>query len=162
MTLGDRLVVMRAGRVEQVGTPMEVYENPASLFVAGFVGSPAMNLLPATVTAEGGTRIARAGELRIEVGGAAGDAAKQVVLGVRPHEIRIAGELPAAVRGRVEIVERLGSADLVHVAIEGVDDLLRVTTVPGECGHGRTVEVGLPARSVRLFDGRSGACLGRT
>src|SRR5436189_2145194 len=116
MTLGDRVVVMRGGLVQQVGDPMELYNEPANRFVAGFIGSPAMNFANVRITgqnggvwAEGdGIRLKVPGQLSNRVGSHVG---KEVTLGIRPEDMRIAREsdpaelnLPAV----VEVVERLG------------------------------------------------------
>ena len=86
MTLANRMIVMNAGRAEQIGTPMEVYENPATLFVAGFIGSPAMNFLPAK--GEGGSRFAllAGGTITAAIGGA--EAGSAVTVGLRPEHLR--------------------------------------------------------------------------
>lgn len=101
MTLADRLVVLRAGRVEQVGAPLEVYEKPNTLFVAGFLGSPAMNFIPAVV--EGG--LARATDLDLPV--PAHVATKEVTVGLRSEDVLVTAE-KGSIRFVVEVVERLG------------------------------------------------------
>jgi multiple sugar transport system ATP-binding protein len=124
MTLGDRVVVMRDGRVQQVGDPMELYNQPANRFVAGFIGSPAMNFAPVRIAAENGSLWAESEDLRIRVpapiaprlGSYAG---KEATLGVRPEDLRIArdgdaGDLSFDVA--IEVVERLGSEILLDVA----------------------------------------------
>jgi multiple sugar transport system ATP-binding protein len=97
MTLADRIVVLNAGRIEQVGTPMELYETPASLFVAGFIGSPRMNFLTGPVA---------------EAHGAA-------TYGIRPEHITVSTET-GDWRGHVTLVERLGSDSFIHVEVDGV------------------------------------------
>ncbi len=124
MTMADKIVVLQAGRVEQVGSPLDLYHQPANLFVAGFIGSPRMNLLPATVAeAEGGHVVVatRSGaRVAVPASGAIrpGDA---VTLGIRPEALRHdpAGELA----GEVRLVERLGGLTLLHVSAEGGDAL---------------------------------------
>ena len=112
MTLGDRLAIMRAGRIEQIGAPLEVYQRPATAFVAAFVGSPAMNLLDAERGADG--RIAGDG---FAIVGAMGAPAKLRV-GIRPQDVEIVAEAEAAdARGRVDVVEAHGRELLVHVVI---------------------------------------------
>ena len=74
MTLAQRMIVMNAGRAEQIGTPMEVYENPATLFVAGFIGSPAMNFLPGKAEGDGRIALEHGGAVRAGVGVAGGRA----------------------------------------------------------------------------------------
>jgi multiple sugar transport system ATP-binding protein len=106
MTLADRIVVLNAGRIEQQGSPLDLYLRPASLFVAGFLGSPTMNLLPAI--ADGGTLRLKTGETAAV--GLAGRG--EVTVGVRPEHLAL-GEGP--LRGTVSLVEHLGNETLVHV-----------------------------------------------
>ncbi|MDB5399601.1 MAG: multiple sugar transport system ATP-binding protein [Acetobacteraceae bacterium] len=125
MTMADKIVVLQAGRVEQVGSPLELYHHPANLFVAGFIGSPRMNLMEAKVVETGptGTSVALPSGPRIEVpieGGttANGDA---VTLGIRPEGLRIDPAGPIA--GTVALVERLGGLTLLHLTIAGSEPM---------------------------------------
>jgi multiple sugar transport system ATP-binding protein len=112
--------VMEAGRVRQLGTPVEVFRRPANLFVAGFIGSTPMNLLEATVD-DGGLRVGRS---RLPLPAAAGAhlaAGDKVVVGVRPEYATLAAdERPGAIAGQVTLLESLGSAFLVSVEGAGV------------------------------------------
>src|ERR1700726_3376010 len=123
MTLGDRVVVMRDGRVQQVGDPLELYNQPANLFVAGFIGSPAMNFASVRIAAENGSLWAESEGLRIKVpapitprlGRYAG---MEATLGVRPEDLRIAGAGDSddlSFNVAVEVIERLGSEILLDV-----------------------------------------------
>lgn len=118
MTMATRIVVMRAGHIEQVGTPLELYDTPANTFVAGFIGSPKMNLLDAQVTEvqTGGATIALKGTSHLVVPNAGALAVGQkVTVGLRPEILGLseAGTLV----GVVDVIERLGSETLVHVDI---------------------------------------------
>ena len=117
MTMADRIVVLQAGRVEQVGTPLDLYHRPANLFVAGFIGSPRMNLLPATVAGTGpdGLRVALAGGGEVSVPVEGGSAGSAVTLGIRPEALR--PDPAGGIVGTVSHVERLGGLTLVHVAL---------------------------------------------
>src|SRR5580658_10830572 len=125
MTLGDRVVVMKDGLVQQVGDPMELYNEPANRFVAGFIGSPAMNFAGIRVAAENGSLWAESEGIRIKVPEPirprlAPYAGKEATLGIRPEDLHIAGdgdpkELTFDVA--VEVVERLGSEILLDVAV---------------------------------------------
>src|SRR5215475_14308878 len=110
MTLADRVVVMNGGRIEQIGTPDEVYHAPASLFVAGFIGAPTMNLLPARF--EGPDEL-RLGEGQVIPIRKVSDAADDVVFGIRPEDVDVASGLPDAgwidMPATVEVVEPLGA-----------------------------------------------------
>jgi multiple sugar transport system ATP-binding protein len=126
MTLGQRTAVFHAGRIAQVGEPMALYDRPANLFVAGFLGSPKMNLVPVTVSANdaGGLRVrSAAGEFTLDVqprrdAPAIGAAA---TLGFRPDQVELATAdgAPSVLEGQVDLVERLGDATLVHVQCAG-------------------------------------------
>ncbi len=115
MTLGERIVVMRDGRLQQAGAPAQVYENPVNLFVAGFLGTPSMNLLDGRV--DRGTLTA--GPLRLVVPGAPDG---EVVLGIRPEALSPAGaDDDPGFEVVVSYVEALGNENLVHAWAEGVD-----------------------------------------
>jgi multiple sugar transport system ATP-binding protein len=124
MILGDRVVVMRDGRVQQVGDPMELYNQPANRFVAGFIGSPAMNFVPVRIAAQNGSIWAESESLRIKVPAPiaprlAPYAGKEATLGVRPEDLRIANGADTkdlSFDVAIEVVERLGSEILLDVA----------------------------------------------
>jgi ABC-type sugar transport system ATPase subunit len=138
MTLGDRVAVMRGGRIEQLGPPLEVYGRPASVFVAGFVGSPAMNLVPAT----GGDGVRGAG-FRLDI--ATGPGA--IVVGFRPHDVELVAPGAGDLDGTVDLVESLGRELLVQVAIEA--GVVRVLA-PAEAPVRDRDVVGLRLRRDRL------------
>jgi multiple sugar transport system ATP-binding protein len=154
MTLGHRIAVLRDGRLEQVDTPRNIYEAPATTFVASFFGTPPMNLLPATLDgAEACT-----GNLRLP---APPHSPPRLLLGVRPEHVRLTSPdgLPESpLRGRVTTVEPHGAESHVEVGVNGA--LVRVR-VAGFAGPEAGQSVGLefdPAR-VRWFDGQSGMAL---
>jgi multiple sugar transport system ATP-binding protein len=127
MTMGDRVAIMRDGRLEQVDAPQALYDRPASLFVAAFIGSPAMNLLRGRLVAEDGTRVAlQLGSARLalpddllrarpELMRRAGE---EVVVGIRPEALRPAGAARGGLEGEVALVESLGSDLLAHVEVD--------------------------------------------
>jgi multiple sugar transport system ATP-binding protein len=128
MTLGDRIVVMRGGVVQQIGSPQKLYEEPANLFVAGFIGSPAMNFLPATLeegvfrTALGDLPLGDSLRRTLE----AGDAPREVIMGVRPEHFEDATLLEEQQRARgavftadVEVLESMGSDKFAYFSVEG-------------------------------------------
>ncbi len=132
MTLGDRIVIMKEGFVQQVGTPQEVFHHPANLFVAGFIGSPQMNTFDA--------RLIRTGDrYSVEVGGAtvalspekcrrlaaAGAESQEVVLGIRPEHIALSGG-PGSVPAEVDVSEMMGSAVHIHVRACGREAVIVV------------------------------------
>jgi len=129
MTLADRIVVMNGGRIEQVGQPMEIYQKPRTRFVAGFVGSPAMNFLPAERLADEqglvAVRLADGAVLRTQVR-AAGVGSRELCIGVRPEGLKLADS--GLVSGSVELIERLGERSLAHVGLG--DGTVVVAEVP--------------------------------
>jgi multiple sugar transport system ATP-binding protein len=112
MTMSDRIAVMHEGELQQFGAPKEIYEQPANLFVAGFIGSPAMNLIPGQLRASGGSLVFTGAGLNLPIasGGTAGEA---VTLGVRPEDVTL-GEGPFS--GTVRVVEPTGHETIVMVA----------------------------------------------
>jgi len=115
MTLGHRLLVLNAGVVEQLGSPIELYERPASVFVAGFIGSPAMNILTARVGADGATVALPGGDvLALPEGRFSAEADRQVTLGIRPEHLELAGDGDGIAHLSVQVVEQLGADTLIH------------------------------------------------
>jgi sn-glycerol 3-phosphate transport system ATP-binding protein len=155
MTLGDRLLVMHAGRVEQVGRPLEVYGRPATAFVAGFIGSPAMNLLDGQVDAGA---VALAGGVRVASGpGVAAEQGRPVVVGVRPEHLALAtdGGRPD-VTLVVELVEALGADTVVHGRL-GEGALALTARLPGHLRVATGERLALAITGpVHLFDAASG------
>ncbi len=121
MTMADKIVVLHAGRVEQVGSPLELYHRPVNLFVAGFIGSPRMNMLPATVagTAADGMALTLPSGAQVTTPSLPGSVktGEAVTFGVRPEGFRVDPSGP--VSGKVQLVERLGGLTLLHVVVEG-------------------------------------------
>jgi lactose/L-arabinose transport system ATP-binding protein len=120
MTLADRIVVLRAGHIEQQGTPIELYDNPDNMFVAGFIGSPRMNFIPAEVVGANGNavtvRLADFGAPTLELKTRAATAAigDQVSIGIRPEHFVDAAAAPAALDAHAQVVEQLGGVSYVY------------------------------------------------
>jgi ABC-type sugar transport system ATPase subunit len=147
LMLSDRLAVLRNGELQQVGTPDEVFGRPATRFVATFVGTPAMNVLPARV--EAGTLAA--GPFRFPAPGGEADGL-QLELGIRPEHVRLApGGVPAAVR----LVESAGSEAFAHLVVDGEQVVARVSA-DARPQPGETVGVEITLRDVHLFDRDTG------
>ncbi|HWS30634.1 MAG TPA: sn-glycerol-3-phosphate ABC transporter ATP-binding protein UgpC [Clostridia bacterium] len=136
MTLGDRIVIMKNGFIQQIGTPHEVFHEPANLFVAGFIGTPQMNFFPANLTVEGNRYVAELYGVKIPL---PSDRQKvlelnkrmpgPVTLGVRPEHIRVVPEgAEHAIRAQVDVSEMMGSEVYLHVNVDGKDAVLRVPT----------------------------------
>ena len=155
MTLAQRMMVMNAGRAEQIGTPMEVYQNPASVFVAGFIGSPAMNFLDGK--GEGAGRIALDGGGSVAIPGKV-EAGRRVTVGIRPEHLAPCKPSEANLVGSVEVVEALGADTLIHVTIAGRSIIARLA-------QGAHAEIGEPIAlaavrdKVYVFDADTGARL---
>ena len=156
MTLGDRLLVLHEGRPAQLATPMEVFARPADTYVAGFIGAPAMNLLPATLTA-GGTALRLDCGPSVPLDGAwAGPEGRRIIVGIRPEDLR-PGEGGLALA--VELIERLGSESLVHGRIAdagAVGNETLTVKLPGPVASSETIPLILPAARLHLFDGDTG------
>jgi sn-glycerol 3-phosphate transport system ATP-binding protein len=156
MTLAHRMIVMNAGRAEQIGTPMEVYDDPQTLFVAGFIGSPAMNFMPGIAGDGGDIALERGGMVRLARDGI--EPGRKLAVGIRPEHLRLSNGEDTIVSGPVEMVEQLGADTLVHIAHGSEPVIARLP-------HGTQPEPGTkfsvtadPSR-VFLFDATTGARL---
>ena len=157
MTLADRIVVLNAGRVEQVGAPLDLYERPANLFVAQFIGSPAMNILPVKITAAGPeTALELNGNqnLRIAIETAQSEVGKPASFGVRPEDLYIAkdGE-DYLFEGKVSIVEALGEVTLLYIDSGFVQEPV-IAKIPGIANvqKGQTLKFNAMREKLHLFD----------
>ncbi|YBV95494.1 sn-glycerol-3-phosphate ABC transporter ATP-binding protein UgpC [Phyllobacteriaceae bacterium JZ32] len=163
MTLADRIVVFRDGRIEQVGTPMELYRKPANLFVARFIGSPAMNILPASIVETGAAttvRLASGGAAVLPVHTSADHRGADVSFGVRPEDLFIAegGDARPAFEGTVDHIEQLGEVQLAYIDL-GLGGEPFIAKLPGGAEVKRRTRIALAAGAgnAHLFDrgGRS-------
>ncbi len=162
MTMATRVALLNAGRLEQVGTPTEVYDEPASVFVAGFLGSPAMNLIPARIESRAGRVQVLAPGVEVSLWAADDQPAREVTLGVRPeHLIRVSpvsgsptSESPMF-RGVVEMVENLGGEEVAQCVVGDARVLARGPR-PLDLRPGEPVTFDVPANRVHLFDRASG------
>jgi len=155
MTLADRIVVLNNRRIEQIGTPMDVYLNPASRFVAGFVGSPAMNFIPVDLQSTGALRLGDGTELKIAL---PPSGPGRYELGIRPEAVRVlqdqgaAGAAALGSEATVGVVERLGDRTLLYCTLkDGTDviaqDVGRCTVQPGN-----KVLISFDTSALHLFD----------
>ncbi|MFN7127081.1 MAG: ABC transporter ATP-binding protein [Allorhizobium sp.] len=156
MTLADRIVVLSAGRIEQVGPPLELYERPANLFVARFIGSPAMNIMPVSVIGTGdATRIKLkdGSEVTVDVATSASDQGKVASFGVRPEDLAIATSDEFLFEGVVDIVEALGEVTLLYVN-GPVEEEPVVVKLPGivDVKKGQTLRFSADKTKLHLFD----------
>ena len=159
MTLADRLVVMNKGTIEQVGSPAEIYDQPASLYVAGFIGSPAMNFLPGHYSAaqrgvvlESGAVVALPTELDVVDG-------QLVQLGIRPEHASLRAAGQGILDARLDMVEELGAARLWNLTIEDIPFSL-IADERATVASGATFGLSFDMRHAHLFDGQSGRRIG--
>ena len=159
MTMGDRIVLMRDGVLQQIDAPEALYARPANLFVAGFIGSPKMNLVPASRTALNGVECLGT-RFPIAAHGDVLDSGRDVILGLRPEDLRWArggaDEGHVTLRAQVEVVEPLGSETLVTVAIGEQQLIARFPPRTG-ISPGENVGLAFDPAHVHLFDPGSGA-----
>jgi len=158
MTMGDRIAVMRDGLLKQVGTPQELYDHPDNVFVAGFIGSPAMNF--ATTRTEGADLML--GNAKLALSGAAAKAAadrpagSELLIGFRPEHLDVAdgrGEV-VKIPAKVDVVEYLGNEELIHAQTEGNEI---VALIPSErmVKAGEQIELAVPLDKLHVFDPES-------
>jgi multiple sugar transport system ATP-binding protein len=155
MTMADKIVVMHDGIVEQIGSPLELYDRPANQFVAGFIGSPAMNFLSARIASLSGSRarvsLAIGPTLDIEVAQPVRQGAA-VTVGIRPEHLKLAGPgEPGSYTGEAFMVEMLGSDTFIHLH-EGEEPLVIRDSGARRARIGDPVTVSLPAAACYLFD----------
>ncbi|QYK42709.1 MAG: ABC transporter ATP-binding protein [Paracoccaceae bacterium] len=153
MTMADRIVVLRAGRIEQVDTPLNLYNRPANLFVAGFIGAPGMNLWPGlavrgAVQIEGGPRLEVPG---LPDGG--------VTVGLRPQHLRLDPAGPVV--ARVGMVEALGAESVVHARTPGGAPVLAVLPGQPDLARGAEITLGFDVDDLHLFDSEGQRLPGR-
>jgi len=148
MTLAQRMIVMNAGRAEQVGTPDDVYSRPATTFVASFIGSPPMNLFEGRTSADGRTFTARDGVQITLPDAVPAVAGRELVMGLRPEHMQPGGR---GLDMRVETVEVLGAEHLIHGIVAGNDIIVR-TGPQDHPAPGSMLTLGFTARAVHWFD----------
>ena len=148
MTLAQRMIVMNAGRAEQVGTPDDVYSRPATTFVASFIGSPPMNLFEGRTSADGRTFTAKDGVQIALPDAVPALAGRELVMGLRPEHMQPGGR---GLEMRVETVEVLGAEHLIHGIVAGNDIIVR-TGPQDHPAPGSMLALGFTARAVHWFD----------
>ncbi len=162
MTLGDRIVIMKDGVIQQVGTPQEVFDHPANLFVAGFIGMPRMNIFDAKLVKNNGKYAVRLGGVTVELSEdkqarlAANNVAEQEIsLGVRPEHLTLKGE--NLLKGVVDVSEMMGSEIHYHVSYEGQDVILIIPTLGNETvAMGNAIGFTFSGSVAHVFDKETG------
>ena len=157
MTLGDRIVIMRDGYIQQIGTPQEVFNNPRNLFVAGFIGTPQMNFFDAHLTRDGDRFFVELGGFKVELDAekearlAANNVQPQdVTLGVRPEHTVVSD---TGIAAKVDVSEMMGSSVHLHVSAEGKDVIIIVPTIDmkGHYAMGDTVHFSFEGNVAHVF-----------
>ena len=157
MTLADKIVVLRGGSIEQVGRPIELYQDPANAFVAGFIGSPQMNFVSAHVKSVDGGRWSlespALGGARFDIEPRNGGAcpSSELTLGFRPEHVTLEADMPAS-RARVEVVERLGNVSYVYVRCEGGARVTVEERAISPARNGDSLSLRIDARHLLVFD----------
>ena len=153
MTMADKIVVLSAGKIEQVGTPLELYHRPANLFVAGFIGSPKMNFLKVSAKAEGGKiNVALPGGVSLLLDAPDVATISDATFGVRPEHISAAGEGDVVIEGTVRLAEYLGSETLFFVTLADGSDISVKADGLASARPGDTLRLGINAKSCHLFN----------
>jgi multiple sugar transport system ATP-binding protein len=155
MTMGDRIAVMSNGVLQQVGSPPELYQHPVNVFVAAFIGSPAMNF--ATARAEDGAL--KLGGATLELSGPPAQAAQRhrgrdLLIGFRPEDLELnghAGSGAVRIPAKVDVVEYLGHEELLHAESEG-HEIVALVSAERRVQIGDAVEFTIPAEKLHLFD----------
>ncbi|MGI8877094.1 MAG: ABC transporter ATP-binding protein, partial [Candidatus Limnocylindria bacterium] len=160
MTMGDRIAVMKDGLLQQLDSPQALHERPANLFVAGFIGSPAMNFFPGKLVQDNGTTYAEAAFFRAPLAASAARATgRDVIVGVRPEDIDdlsthgsagSAGHLP--VEANVEVVEFLGNEFQLHLRAAGDSPFVARVSTDTQTQPGAPIRLGFDTRKLHVFD----------
>lgn len=159
MTLADKIVVLRAGNIEQIGRPLDVYDDPANQFVAGFVGSPRMNFLKGKVTESGGGAVTieltglKGARIRKSLGEKLPAVGSAVVLGIRPEHFGDPGRGGSEITLKTDIIEHLGSTSYLYARTADGEELIVERSTSREEADREKVTVSIPASKVYLFDG---------
>ena len=153
MTLGDKIVVLKDGAIQQIGAPAEIYHRPANTFVAGFVGQPRMNLIDGVLD-EGGDQF-RSGSLTIDLsrlcpGALAARSGDNVTVGIRPENLFCTDPSAALIHGEIELIEDLGADRFVHVQCRGINLIIR-SSGKEAFKKGESMHLGAAAADLHLF-----------
>ncbi|MDE2731217.1 MAG: sn-glycerol-3-phosphate ABC transporter ATP-binding protein UgpC [Bacteroidota bacterium] len=156
MTLGDRIVVMKDGVVQQIDAPLALYRRPANLFVGGFIGNPAMNFIEGTLTGADQIFESSSGSVRIRIEGRGDDQVRPVTAGIRPESLKLIGNASDAdIRAERLLVEHLGAETLIH-ARTGTDPFIARVKAEEATDLGTTLHFRLGPEDVHLFDTDTG------
>jgi multiple sugar transport system ATP-binding protein len=164
MTMGTRIAVLNAGELQQIDTPTNLYQHPSNVFVAGFIGSPAMNFFDGTLNEEGGKLVVDAGVFKIPTPPARNDlyrpsVGKKVILGIRPEDIhdptfQPANITPATIDANVDVVELMGSEKNVYLE-EGGKTFIAIMDPRSAASVGQRIQAAIDTSNIHLFDAQT-------
>jgi multiple sugar transport system ATP-binding protein len=167
MTMGQRIAVMSQAKLQQVGTPQDLYDRPDNKFVAGFIGSPAMNFFPMHLEGFGDSATLRADGLEVRLpdafrGGVSAGSGRNFVLGVRPEHLDVVptGGECATAQSRADVVEYLGNEELLHVMVGGID-VVALVSADRRVRPGDVVTLHIPLDKIHLFDAETELAVNR-
>ena len=163
MTLGDRIVIMKDGRVQQIGTPQEVFDHPVNLFVAGFIGTPQMNFYDGELIKDGETYKVKYQDAEIALSEEKQQNLKEnnvqpqkVTIGVRPEHIFLTNEEGQSIKGKVDVTEMMGSSIHVHVRNDEKESILIIPTLDikykGMLDMGNEISFSFFSNAIHVFD----------
>jgi multiple sugar transport system ATP-binding protein len=169
MTMGDRIAVMNFGVLQQVGAPQDLYEKPLNKFVAGFIGSPAMNFIEVTQETENGKAVLKNASLELPVSdklsSAIADAPKELTAGIRPEHFQTLDGPPsgegAMIHAVTDVVEFLGNEELLHISL-GEHDLVAIVDASRRIRPGDVIDLWVPIEKIHLFEAEDGKALIRS
>ena len=170
MTMGDRIAVMNFGVLQQIGSPQDLYEKPLNKFVAGFIGSPAMNFVNVETVVEDGKTVLKNASFEVPLPDRLAQAVtaehgKQLTAGVRPEHFQtLDGDPPgpgAMIHAVTDVVEFLGNEELLHVSL-GDHDLVAIVDASRRIRPGDVIDLWIPMEKIHLFDAEDGAALIKT
>ncbi len=156
MTLADRIVVLSEGYIEQVGAPIELYERPANLFVAKFIGSPAMNIVPGKVTGAGETtsvQLEIGAKVNLPIATDSDRSGQSVQVGFRPEDMELVTREGALLEGEITLVEALGEVTNLYIAVAGAEEpIIAKLSGMSDFKRGQKVRFSAPIEKMHLFD----------
>ena len=166
MTMGDRIAVMSAGVLQQVGSPQELYEQPVNKFVAGFIGSPSMNFINVNVHRDSGKTWLKNSDVELAVperfAGALTSSGDALTAGIRPEHFEVgeaaSAEGVAKMRATVDVVEFLGNEELIHMRV-GEHDLVAILDTSHRVRPNDVLDMYVPIEKIHLFDQAEGKAL---
>ncbi|MFN3146448.1 MAG: ABC transporter ATP-binding protein [Paracoccaceae bacterium] len=156
MTMADKIVVMQGGRIEQMGSPLEVYDKPANLFVAGFIGSPSMNMLDAVVRHADGAVVAEVAGAQVPLDQPGLSDGQEIVLGVRPEHM-VPGD--TGIPGQIAVVEPTGAETYLFVRV-GAKEVTAVLRERRDARPGQEIRLQVAPGAPHVFDRKTGARIG--